>query len=288
MSELAWVALRAAGLVLLLQAAGTTLFLAGFARQAAALDARIRRTGRVVALGALALIGAQCVMEPVHMAGEWAGTGDAGLWRLLFGSATGASLALRGAGATLLALTSCKAGRVPAGLAVAGVALILGSFLLTGHTVSAAHHVLLRVLLLVHLACAAFWFGALLPLRQLCARAAPAAAGAALAAFSAAALWLVPMIALAGVTMALLLLPDGAAWLTPYGLLLLGKATLFALLMGIAALNRLRLAPALSRGLPRAGAQLRVSIALEYGLIVTVLSLTAVLTGFYSPVPEPQ
>jgi putative copper resistance protein D len=112
---------------------------------------------------------------------------------------------------------------------------------------------------------------------------APAAAARALAAFSAVAVWLVPLIAVAGLGMAVLLLPDVAALWRPYGLALLTKVTLFALLMALAALNRLRLTPAFARGEASAAAALRRSIALEYVLICVVFAVTAVMTGSFSP-----
>jgi putative copper resistance protein D len=63
--------------------------------------------------------------------------------------------------------------------------------------------------------------------------------------------------------------------------MLLAKAALFAVLMGLAAVNRLRLAPALAR--TQARAPLRRTLALEYLLICLVLGVTAVMTGRYSP-----
>jgi putative copper resistance protein D len=63
--------------------------------------------------------------------------------------------------------------------------------------------------------------------------------------------------------------------------MLLTKAGLFALLMGLAAVNRLRLAPALAR--TRAREPLRRTLALEFVLICVVLAVTALLTGRYSP-----
>ena len=107
-----------------------------------------------------------------------------------------------------------------------------------------------------------------------------------LKAFSAAALWLVPLLALAGAGMAALLLPDFSALLAPYGWLLMTKVALFAALMALAALNRLRLVPALARGEPRATQRLRQSVAAEYVLICVVLAVTAALTGLFSPVPD--
>jgi putative copper export protein len=122
-----------------------------------------------------------------------------------------------------------------------------------------------------------------LPLRQILARAPGTDAARVLAAFSAVALWLVPLIALAGAALAALLLPDLAALGRPYGRLLLAKLILFAALMGLAALNRLRLAPGLAAGQLTAAAGLRGSIALEYLLICAALAISAVLTGSFSP-----
>jgi putative copper resistance protein D len=61
------------------------------------------------------------------------------------------------------------------------------------------------------------------------------------------------------------------------------KVAGFAVLMGFAALNKWRFGPALSRGDARATAAFRRSLAAEYVLIAAVLSVTAVLTSFYSP-----
>ena len=121
----------------------------------------------------------------------------------------------------------------------------MGSFVLTGHT--AVHQRrLLAPLLILHVSIVAFWFGSLGPLRLVLRLEPPATAAAVLTRFSVAAVWLVPLIAVAGAGMALLLLPDVAALRQPYGLALLTKASLFALLMALAAMNRLRLVPALA------------------------------------------
>src|SRR5207248_8987362 len=85
-------------------------------------------------------------------------------------------------------------------------------------------------------------------LRQLCVLEPRAQAARVIEAISSGTLWLVPLIPLAGAGIAAVLLPDFAALLAPYGLLLGAKLLLFAALMGLAALNRLRLTPALARG----------------------------------------
>lgn len=284
MIEGLWLVLRAAGLVLALQAAGGALCAALLAwRQLAHVTPAIRRLVLRTALAALALLAAQALFEPVHLAGESSGFADAALWRLLLGSSTAVAMLVRGAGLACVALGLRLRAGGSSPVALAGSLATLSSFLFTGHTAAHPLRPWLALLLLVHVTIVAFWLGSLWPLRQLTLLEPRALATRALEAFSAVALWAVPVIALAGAGMAVMLLPDVAALTRPYGLLLIGKLTLFTLLMALAALNRLRLTPALARGVAQAPAQLRRSIALEYALICATLALTAVMTGSFSP-----
>jgi putative copper resistance protein D len=283
MIDWAWLVLRAAGLMLTFQAVGAGLFGAAFAPRLARSAPAIRRVAVRVSLATLALLAAQALYEPVHLAGDFSGLFDAQLLRLFLGSSTATALAVRFTGVAGGALGWVYGAPRVKGLAVVGALMAVSSFLLTGHIAVHRERLLLAPLLLVHLGIVTFWFGSLWPLRQLTALEAPADAARLLAAFSSVAVWLVPLIALAGIGMAALLLPDFAALGQPYGLALLGKLTLFALLMGVAALNRLRLTPSLARGERAAASRLRGSIALEYVLIGAVFALTAVMTGNLSP-----
>jgi copper transport protein len=242
----AWLVLRAAGLVLALQAAGSALFSVVFGRYLSS------------ARAAVATAGARCA-----------------------GAALAVALLTRLGGTLCIALAPPAGGPARRRLALIGAAAIIASFALTGHTAVNAWRALLAPLLLTHIAIVTFWFGSLAPLRQVLRLEPAAPAAAAVARFSALAVWLVPLIAVAGIGMALLLLPDAAALRRPYGLMLLTKAALFALLMGLAAVNRLRLAPALARS--QAREPLRRTLALEFVLICVVLAVTALLTGRYSP-----
>jgi putative copper export protein len=285
MTDWLWLALRAAGLVLTFQAAGGALFSVGFGRRLAAAAPAVHRVRLRITLAALAVLAAQYVVEPVHLAGDWSGLEDSGLLRLFLASSPATAMGVRFAGLTCLTLGL----RGPAPrrqiLALAGALAVVGSFLLTGHTSVDPRRLWLAPLLLIHLSIVGFWFGSLWPLRQVTLLEARTAAAEVVAAFSAAAVWLVPVIALAGAAMAVLLLPDVAALWQPYGRLLLAKVALFALLMGLAALNRLRLTPALAHGERQVPARLATSIAIEYTLICATLVVTAVMTGSYSPAP---
>jgi putative copper export protein len=288
MIDALWGLARALVFALLLQSAGAALFVIAFGRSlthSAPGIARLARNGACVALAVLIL---QCVLELARMAGDWSGTADLALLHIALGASTARAFGVRAAALVCLivALAGTGAqprGRVRSGLALAGVALAAGSFTLTGHTSVSAYRWLLAPLLMAHILMLAFWFGALWPLARVTRAEELLTAAAVLARFSAAAVRLVPLIALAGAGLALLLLPDAAALLEPYGRLLLIKVALFALLMGLAALNRLRLVPAVGRGEVPALRTLRISMAGEYLLICAAITLTAVMTGFYSP-----
>jgi putative copper export protein len=281
----AWLLLRAAGLVLSLQAIGASLFTARVARQLDRSMAVVRVSGQRAALAALAVLAAQVLIGPVELGGEATALLDGFEVRLFLTTSAAAALLTRFAGAACVVAGLRTRARAPYPFAVAGSALMIGSFALTGHTVAQPHRLALACLLLVHVTTVGFWFGSLRPLRQVVALESRAVASAVLTAFSALAVWLVPVIALAGAAIAVLLLPDVGALLRPYGLLLLTKIALFALLMGLAALNRLRLSPALAAGSGTAPGSLRRSIAVEWALICVVLAVTAVMSGSLSPEP---
>jgi putative copper export protein len=136
---------------------------------------------------------------------------------------------------------------------------------------------------MLHLLVLAFWFGALWPLGIATLRESPARAADIIRRFTALATWLVPVVLLAGLAMAVLLLPNLSALSEPYGELLIAKGLGFALLMGLAAANKWRLGPALVSATAQSGRWFRRSLAAEFVLIAAVLTITAVMTSFFSP-----
>lgn len=287
MIEGGWLLLRALALVLVLQAVGGALFCVVFRGTLLSAAHAVQRTAWRLSLLALAALVLQALYEPVHLAGDVSGLTDPALLRLFLTLGAGAALVVRIAGVACAACALRPGGRAPSRLAVAaGVLLIAVSFVLTGHTATGAQRGLLALLLFVHVALVTYWFGALWPLGQVLALDPPESAARTIAAFSTLAVRLVPLLPLAGGVIAALLLPDVAALRRPWGLLLLGKVVLFALLMALAALNRLRLTPALAGAEATAAARLSRTIALEYGLICVTLGVTAVMSGEFSPAGE--
>jgi putative copper resistance protein D len=280
MIDVAWLVLRAVCFALTLQAAGMALFRIYLGRLAPRAAAVIALDTRRVAIAALIAVMAQFLIEPAHLAGDLSGLGDAQLLHLAL-AGVGPELTARLAGLTCLALGVRRA--APRTLSLAGAALAVLSFGLSGHVPTSGHAVLLVPLLLVHATIVAGWVGALWPLYRATRLEAAPAVALLLGAFSRVAIWWVPVIALAGVAMAVGLLPDVAALSQPYGLLLLGKTGAYALLLVLAALNKLRLTPAIGRGESAALGTLRGTLLGEYLLLLAALATTAVMSGAYSP-----
>lgn len=276
-----WLVLRAVGLVLTLQAAGAVLFLTVFRAQLTHSQAEVTRSARRMTFAALIVSVLQCGLEGARMAGEWPAPIE--LARLLLASSAGQALMSRSALLLWLAAGLSRAGAARRPIAALAVVAVLLCFLMTGHTAVSPLRLLLAPLLLVHVAAAAFWLGSLGPMRRLAALGPGDEAARVVAAFSRVAVWLVPLIPLAGLGMALLLLPGVQALWTPYAGLLGVKIALFAGLMLLAALNRLRFAPAMARADAAATASFRRTVLIEYLLIAVTLAVTAMLTGLYSP-----
>ena len=163
---------------------------------------------------------------------------------------------------------------------MAGSLAVAVSFAQVGHTLGEPRSAL-AILLVLHLLTAAFWVGALAPLR----RAALSPEGAdVLHHFGKIAAFGVGVLALAGVGLAYLLSGSVAAMIgTAYGLGLLIKVGIVAALLGLAALNKLRLVPALRADRPGAAQALRRSISWEMLAVVLILLATATITSVTTP-----
>ena len=211
-------------------------------------------------------MGVEAMTDPTMLGFVWQSPlGQAAVWR--------------GAGEALV-LAILIPGIVGLGLASVGAVLIAVSYSFVGHSLGDPRWVLAS-LLVVHLLAAAYWVGALMPLR--CAARSPYGA-ALLHRFGVIASGTVALLIAVGVSFAWLLSGSLSALLgTAYGLTLLAKVAVVAGLLGLAALNKLRLVPALERGEPGAGNALRRSIAWEAGAVALILLTTATLTTVTTP-----
>jgi putative copper export protein len=275
--------LRALSFVALFQAAGMAIFFALFGRQLTRTRDVLCRIGIVSATGAAALVVLHYMLEAARMSGEIAGMLDGSLQSLVLHSSAGTALALRLAGLALILIGFFRRDSTAAVPGLIGVTLALLAFTTVGHTTTHAPRGVLAMLLLVHLTVAAFWFGALVPLLVVNAREPASIVASLVERFSALAVWLVPGLFIAGVLLAGVLLGSFAALGSGYGTVLLVKVAGFTALMALAALNKWRFGPALTRGDARIRHAFQRSLLAEYALIVAIFCVTAVLTSFYSP-----
>jgi putative copper resistance protein D len=279
------VLLRAVSFVSLFEAAGMVLFAVLFGQGLAGSLPHIEARARRLALIGLLTVAGHGLLEPARMAGELAGMLDVSLLGLFLGSQAGAASVVRIGGLALIAWAVSHRTLPYRLVALTGVALAVLSFPLVGHTSTSPLRWVLAPLLGFHVLGVAFWLGALWPLHFLTRLEPPRVAGQILAAFSAAAAWLVPGMFLAALGIAVGLIPSLQVLAEPYGQLLLTKLVLFLLLLVLASLNKWRFAPAVARNDARATSSLRRSIVAEYALICGVLAVTAVMTAWFSPAP---
>src|SRR4051812_24780176 len=192
------VAMRALSFVSALQAAGAALFLVMFGRWLAGSTGGIRRIARYAALIGIAFVCAHTGLEAARMAGDMSGMFDASLQRIVLESSAAAAASARILGLALVALAAGSKGPTSIVTSVSGAILVTFSFVLTGHTAVHEQRWLLAPVLWVHVAIVAFWFGALMPLYVVSHRESLQVTARVVAAFSALAIYLVPVIFIAG------------------------------------------------------------------------------------------
>jgi copper transport protein len=196
-------------------------------------------------------------------------------WRAAAATTLGPSLlvaaAAMGLGFFARRCASADLARALSLLAISGVGVSLAS---SGHAGTASPQWLTRPMVFLHGVAVAYWAGALLPLMAM-TRGPVQMLLAVLSRFSRAAVPVVSVLVLTGLVLAIIQLNSLNALVdTKYGLILSIKVTLVAVLLGFAALNRFRLAPALQSG-SRDTRPLVRSIAIECAVIVGILAAVA-------------
>jgi copper transport protein len=248
---------------------GGTFFVRWVARErASSLILAALVVGLVSAVASLGLQGLDLLGLPLS------NLATAAPWEIALGTSLGPSLliAIAALGLGIAAIQSNSAARILSALAMLGVGLSLAA---SGHAATAPPQALTRPTMFLHAVCIAFWLGALAPLLALLWE----RNGAALSIvqrFSKVAVPAVAALVLTGLTLAIIQLESfGALLTTRYGIILCIKLVLVAILLGLAALNRFRLTPALAQN-PEATPSLSRSILLECAVALGILAVVAV------------
>ena len=259
-----------------LLAAGSALNLLWLRETAPQTISLLRWFGPTCATFAILLNSTLIPLQASYLMGEWSAVQDPIMLQVAWESPLGDSLLLRGIGLLLL-LVIIRPNSLALGISTIGCGLVAVSFAFQGHTISEPRW-LLVALITVHLLGLIFWIGGFVPLMWLAKRK-DTVTGAAARQFGKISIWNVLLLALAGAEL-LWLLTEGN-WnviRTVYGQLFALKLLGFLGLLGLAALNKLFLTPALLRGEVRAFMLLRLSVTLEMSVAVIIFLLTATLT----------
>ena len=264
----------------LLLAAGAALFIVGM-NVPARIEESVFRMGKLSAgvaaatyILALGFGGAEMVMGGV---GAFFSP-DA--WSQGLGSTLGPS-ALIGIPGLLILMYAFNKGPAnkQTGVLVAGSAVSVASFLVTGHAATAPPVWMMAPVVAVHLFCAAFWIAALYPLAKTTQVAEISEAGAVMTQFSTRAVWTVAALFLSGAVITWIQVESVSNMLsTDYGLRLTAKIAIFLALLGLAAMNKMVLTPALEKSDTAAPEKLRRSIKIEYAAMVLIIGAAVSLT----------
>jgi putative copper resistance protein D len=275
--------LRTLGFITGVHAAGSAMFILLYGSKYLKSMSSIRTWGMYSAAAGLVATIANYAVEPARMAGSLSAITDPFLHSILLDSNIATAAIVRAAGLGILMLGFKIKGRVGQSSALLGALLFALSFSLVGHTVGQDYRYLLAALLTGHILIVAFWFGSLYPMIAVSNRDTTTVLSAVIDRFSYIAKWLVPLIFLFGLIMSIVLLGGWDNLWTPYGILLIAKIAAFALLLGLASLNKWRFGPAIARSSGAAVIAFRRTVTAEWCLIAAVLAATAWMTGLFSP-----
>ncbi len=242
---------------------------------------RIRRLIGILVIASAIAGCARILLLAGSMRGDFAGMFDASLVRMILNGGEGRATGLRLAGLALCALGLSTKTRAQI-YALTGAIIASTSFAWVGH-VHAQPGWLPSLVLSLHLLAASFWLGALLPL-LIVARGADSAIAAVAARFGKLALAVVGLLLGAGAVILWTLINDASAfWSSAYGEMMAIKLLAVALMLSMAAANKLYLTPRLLNREPKAIDLLRRSIHGEIICGSVILLITAAFTTLTGP-----
>ena len=271
---------KAVGYSATLLAMGGPLFVLVFRSSSNDVRQLARKVAVIAALIGLAVLALRFGIRAARISGMGlSGAVDPMMLGFVWDSPLGAAAIWRGAG-ELLVVALLIRGIVGLSAGLIGALLIAVSYTFVGHSLGDPRW-LLASLLTLHLLAAAFWIGALLPLRHAVGQ--PEGARL-LHRFGNVASLTVALLVVVGLIFAWLMTGSFSNLLsTAYGKTLLAKLGVVSGLMALAALNKWRFVPALASGTPAAVPHLRRSIQIEAIAVLLILMATATLTSITTP-----
>jgi putative copper resistance protein D len=237
--------------------------------------------GIALVFGGLAIIASLIgfSLKGANLTGDISGMLDLEMLGLLWSTPVGTAMALRlcGLGVLIVGLFMARGGLA---LSALGGITAVWSFGHIGH-ISDRGSAVLDVALTLHLITVAIWIGILTPLQRLARETATYAEAAKVGhRFGLVASFTVPALIIAGGYMSYTLVGSISLLIqTGYGQALIIKVLLVAVLLSLAAANKLRFMPRLRAGDATAANHLAKSISIEWLVVLLIFAITAVLTS---------
>ena len=161
------------------------------------------------------------------------------------------------------------------GVSLAAAVTMVASFATEGHTVNGGSPTARGALLLVHLAAICWWLGALYPLLVTLRQAPPEVGTVTIQTFGRRAVWIVGALLIAGALLLISLTGGQLNLDNDYQQRFARKLILVALLLAVAAWNKLQLTPLLATDYEAGARKLRRSIKGEIAIAAMILAATA-------------
>ncbi|MBU2959168.1 CopD family protein [Paracoccus sp. 1_MG-2023] len=277
--QIAAILVKAGTYVSVLLAAGSVINLRLLTELDAIASRRLMRLATGAALVGIVLGALSIPLRAAFLYGGMPGATDAMMLEIALLSPLGLSVEAGILG--LLAIAAVGLDREWTGpVSMLGVVLVAVSFALRGHATEDPR-LALSVLFVIHVLAASFWIGGFFPLYDMAGRG-NAAAVRTVERFGRAALVVVGLLVGAGGVILVILAGDPIAVLAqPWGQFLALKLVAVAVLLGLAALNKLHLTPELAR--TGDGTALRTSIRYEIAVFAAILIVTATFTSTVAP-----
>lgn len=239
--------------------------------------------GKAAIVGVVALL----VALPARAARVGGGVdalGDSSFMAETLRGPIGVSTAITAIGlCVLIVLVVSRRAASPAMLVATGV-LALAGFAIEGHTRTMEPRLLMAAFDVIHLVAGAIWLGGIVGLVIAFRQVEGTALATTVRRFSTAAVGTVVVVAAAGIGMSLIVLPSlSDLWSSSYGLVLIVKVSLVAIVVALGAFNQRRLVPAMDGGaavsLGPGRDRLARIVRLELGVLLAVVAVTALLVG---------
>ncbi|SEC68958.1 copper resistance CopC/CopD family protein [Bradyrhizobium erythrophlei] len=218
---------------------------------------------------------ARFVAETLDAVGDISGLSNVSLWWQPVAATSGISMLVTVVALTLAALSLGRPGRRGEAMSLIGIGLAGLAFAINGHAAAASPQVLMKPLVLMHLAALLFWSGSLVPLFVLLRRGLPDSIDV-LKSYDTPIRSAIMVLVPSGIVIASVQLGAfSELWNSGYGVVLLIKLALLAVLFGLAGVNRFSLTPRIQNGDVSALRLLRASIVGEIGLVIFIFCVTS-------------